>query len=1588
MFKRFIAFFVCFSFILSSFQYGFAQNFSIDQLPVPGSMISTTAPFVPLTLKGLVIHPENALKFDFLMDTGHSRLKGQALSDEALKIMKYFLTALTIPEEDLWVNLSPYEKGRIIQSNFGQTIMGRDLLAQDYILKQLTSSLIYPEKALGKEFWQQIYSKAAKEYGTTEIPVNTFNKVWIVPSEAVVWEHEGKVLIVKSHLKVMLEEDYLSLSKHQTLPATSTLGSQIVRKIVLPVLEKEVNEGQNFAQLRQMFQAMILSTWYKKALKESILNKVYSNRNKTLGVDGIKAGDVESIYRQYLKAFKKGAFNYIKEDIDPATGQTIPRKYFSGGFGEQGLAGLSKEFNGAIGSLPNDQRSAVINGIGSTGNTISVAGKFNDADTAMIAIEILKSKLAHIAVVKVLIGTPDPSLWLKLLNHDNEYTRRSAMEEFDKRITNDQERLTIFTGVLKAGNPRLDANLWAVAALKSMTTSSVEARELLLAASKGPFGLIVQEMLINFSTPAADSSAPQNLSQMIPETPYQAVVPTPKNLDKQHNTDLWRIISKELDKNYPNWELLSRIYEALAGDEVFKERLKEYQGSGKEQQIINEIKNTQNDIEEPFLTNLTQQAKMCFLGDRLYYIRKIDGLNNAAPEQLVIIPSKDFDMAMLGLKLWKTTDWRTDKDSVEKHFSKLDVPQTLDELGKYGSVTKQVLSDDYRLHDVNAIWAALNDQDTGYIGADGAFNDRFDQLTSPSDMVLPETLNDQKTDIYNILQQSRYSDFFYKAGSDRIDELYNLGKINEQIIIEYFSPKNNLPAKYRGVPARNIPSIYRDPFPAISDKLNDPKYPDSFKKLCVDILKKHTGTLLIHQVAPIVRSYGWGEEVLPEWLWYALSPFTKASDTDAMNNLRDYILKRKARRILQGNDVNEIIKNLTQDIVPDDLQVDEFISLYKIKPLLAVLGLSDNFSDIESALQALRNSIKPFQIFIKDLKTHKVPIERSLLWKISSIIQDSPLDPNLPNSVWNFYGNSRDLMSLREDISGKDEERVAGFIKKLSVEDRTTPIDLGSFRSSDPTGYFLRKLEEAGVLKIDFSREQVHLIVDLPQNEGKIKKIAGEVIWKILQESQSQTIERIWQRAHEIDQRRIDPGIQMLLPAGFINFTDDQLVDYLKSPNGKKLQRKLLKNLFPLEAPSTAGFRDILKAGIDQLADQEKKLTLLEEVLKDPSNCAWAMDRIDHTPGITAERKQSIFDRIRHQENLQGSKIKYPDEVVLWGIRSSTHGISPLMAQMTPVGSSLLPASLNTTADLPQSNPKEEKIIIRSVREKIAQLTRNQALTKDPGLFDKIEDYLITESMAPGRSMDFYNDCQSIIDERFPVTADRVQNYITLLNRLTWRNEDTPEWVWRALGRYMFNMKALQTVVDYFVKRQAKEILHRFLDDANNNTDEIIENMNKTNANDIEEIMDNLRNKGIEVKLDFKHFGNNEEMGVDRLTGEFIQFTHLRYALQEGIIEFVPDRQKKLLILDKLSEDENSDMSRWARIKRSEINSDKAALAKNPGGIALNPKLLDLQIKRDSNGVPLALREQSLDKINIQGFVPQIISIQPVDLPALFGLNS
>ena len=344
-FRRIITFFLLVVFFITSGfgPLGLAWSQEVFQLPQPGTRVGLSPAFVPTLLKGIKVYPNDPFRLDFILDKGNSNVPSDKLKDESSRLIKYFLASITVPEKDLWVNLSPYEKDRIVPDAFGQTEMGRDLLSQDYLLKQITASLIYPEGEVGKRFWAKVYAEVAKRYGTTNIPVDTFNKVWIVPEKAVVYENKDAAYVVESRLKVMLETDYFAQEKNvQLLPSClwraqrgngrgEDIAKTILREVVIPILEKEVNEGQNFAQLRQVYNSLILAVWFKDKIRESIFGKAYVDRDKIAGVDIIDKAEKEKIWARYVESFRKGAYNFIREEKDEASGEMIPRKYFSGG---------------------------------------------------------------------------------------------------------------------------------------------------------------------------------------------------------------------------------------------------------------------------------------------------------------------------------------------------------------------------------------------------------------------------------------------------------------------------------------------------------------------------------------------------------------------------------------------------------------------------------------------------------------------------------------------------------------------------------------------------------------------------------------------------------------------------------------------------------------------------------------------------------------------------------------------------------------------------------------------------------------------------------------------------------------------------------------------------------------------------------------------------------------------------------------------------------------------------------------------------------------------------------------------------------
>lgn len=316
----------------------YAQDFMLSSLPPPGVAVGVSAAFDPVVLKGMVIFPKEPLKFRFIVDSGMNKPDNAILQQESTRMMKYFLAAVTVPEKDQWVNLSPYEHERMIADSLGGTDLGRDMLGQDYMLKQLTATMMNPDQGVGKDFWTRVYAQAKAKFGTTDVPVDTFNKVWIMPDTAEVFARGNAVYVTKAHLKVMLDSDYLAQKTGITRPdgdqndnGTRDIAKQILREIMIPAIEREVNAGANFATLRQIYYAGILARWYRDTIKDSLMASAYMDKARISGVDLSDKTLKEQIYQRYISAYSKGVVNFIREENDPLSGESIPRKYFSGG---------------------------------------------------------------------------------------------------------------------------------------------------------------------------------------------------------------------------------------------------------------------------------------------------------------------------------------------------------------------------------------------------------------------------------------------------------------------------------------------------------------------------------------------------------------------------------------------------------------------------------------------------------------------------------------------------------------------------------------------------------------------------------------------------------------------------------------------------------------------------------------------------------------------------------------------------------------------------------------------------------------------------------------------------------------------------------------------------------------------------------------------------------------------------------------------------------------------------------------------------------------------------------------------------------
>ncbi len=245
------------------------------------------------------------------------------IKKKAQKSLEYFFIGLVLPDEKFWVNLNPKEPYRMLDSVLADTDLGRVMLYADLRLKKDTCELMDPnESDAGAQYWSRLYEKA-KQLGVTDrIPV--INQIWIVPDKAEAYETGNKISLIKTKLKV-------SAGESNSGEPLQDYAISLMNELILPRLSRKVNESELYADLREVYQALILARWYKEKFgsqQDSLLREASYNIIKD--AENNFPYQPDQIYRDYLGSFKKGEYSFGAgvESFYPA--MAIMR-YFIGG---------------------------------------------------------------------------------------------------------------------------------------------------------------------------------------------------------------------------------------------------------------------------------------------------------------------------------------------------------------------------------------------------------------------------------------------------------------------------------------------------------------------------------------------------------------------------------------------------------------------------------------------------------------------------------------------------------------------------------------------------------------------------------------------------------------------------------------------------------------------------------------------------------------------------------------------------------------------------------------------------------------------------------------------------------------------------------------------------------------------------------------------------------------------------------------------------------------------------------------------------------------------------------------------------------
>jgi RHS repeat-associated protein len=295
-----------------------------------------------------------------------------------------FLTGLALPESKFWVNLNPWEPDRIIEEDLGTTDVGRIMLEADLAMKRSFSSYENPGNGeMGVQFWDLLEQKKVELMNgimqkhpseirdVDDVQFSPVTRHWIVPDRVEAYENDYEIKIISATLNINSEpvseqstytlRDSLTVSDSakQDLQAVAKEYGRYVKELqeqmILPLVVQDVNQGQNYSELRQIYISLALAQWYKSKGNSQPIFSDFVDSGNLQDLKSKTQWNAIDVYNEYKKSFEEGDYRYWKNSTYQQGDATVIESilYIGGGVDFSNIETTN------LGSVPADLKELV-----------------------------------------------------------------------------------------------------------------------------------------------------------------------------------------------------------------------------------------------------------------------------------------------------------------------------------------------------------------------------------------------------------------------------------------------------------------------------------------------------------------------------------------------------------------------------------------------------------------------------------------------------------------------------------------------------------------------------------------------------------------------------------------------------------------------------------------------------------------------------------------------------------------------------------------------------------------------------------------------------------------------------------------------------------------------------------------------------------------------------------------------------------------------------------------------------------------------------------------------------------------------------